>query len=154
MSRTTTHQNLFPTSSGGSSDAAASGSSRSTNRKSPPPPPPHEQSKRKVRKTGILKVVAENPIVIVAVRGCFMCVTVNGLVQRLGVNLKMVEVEEVEKSAMLVKLSKIEGSEGGPWELPAVYVGGKLLGGVDKVMEAHVKGEFVPMLRAAGALWL
>ncbi|XP_049382976.1 monothiol glutaredoxin-S9-like [Solanum stenotomum] len=74
--------------------------------------------------------------------------------ERLGVNLKMVEVEEVEKSAMLVKLSKIEGSEGGPWELPAVYVGGKLLGGVDKVMEAHVKGEFVPMLRAAGALWL
>ncbi|KAG5622503.1 hypothetical protein H5410_007721 [Solanum commersonii] len=70
--------------------------------------------------------------------------------RKTGFNPKMVEVEEVEKSAMLVKLSKIEGSEGGP----AVYVDGKLLGGVDKVMEAHVKGEFVPMLRAAGALWL
>lgn len=99
-------------------------------------------------------MVAENPLVIVAVRGCFMCVTVNGLVQRLGVNPKIVEVEEVKKIAILVKLSKIEGSDGGPWELPAVYVGGKLLGGVDKVMEAHVKGELVPMLRAAGALWL
>ncbi|KAK4711124.1 hypothetical protein R3W88_005637 [Solanum pinnatisectum] len=152
MPRTTFHRNFCLTSSGGSFAAAASGSNRSTSRKSPPPP--RDQSRRKVRKTGILKVVAENPIVIVAVRGCFMCVTVNGLVQRLGVNPKMVEVEEMEKTAMLVKLSKIEGSEGGPWELPAVYVGGKLLGGVDKVMEAHVKGEFVPMLRAAGALWL
>ncbi|XP_015064826.1 monothiol glutaredoxin-S9-like [Solanum pennellii] len=145
MHRTTSHR------SGG-------GSSRSTNRKSPspspPPPPPRDQSKKNVRKTGILKVVAENPLVIVAVRGCFMCVTVNGLVQRLGVNPKIVEVEEVKKIAILVKLSQIEGSDGGPWELPAVYVGGKLLGGVDKVMEAHVKGEFVPMLRAAGALWL
>ncbi|KAK6797453.1 hypothetical protein RDI58_005155 [Solanum bulbocastanum] len=152
MPRTTSHRNFFPTSSGGSSAAAASGSSRSTSCKSPPPP--RDQSRRKVRKMGILKVVAENPIVTVAVRGCFMCVTVNSLVQRLGVNPKMIEVEEMEKTAMLVKLSKIEGSEGGPWELPAVYVGGKLLGGVDKVMEAHVKGEFVPMLRAAGALWL
>ncbi|KAH0697080.1 hypothetical protein KY290_014507 [Solanum tuberosum] len=145
MPRTTSLRNFFSTSSGGSSAAAASGSSRSTS--------PRDQSRRKVRNTGILKVVAENPIVIVAVRGCFMCVTVNGLVQRLGVNPKMVEVEEVEKSAMLVKLSKIEGSDGGPWELPAVYVGGTLLGGVDKVMEAHVKGEFVPMLREVGALW-
>ncbi|XP_004233840.1 glutaredoxin-C1-like [Solanum lycopersicum] len=143
MHRTTSHR-------------SEGGSSRSTHRKSPssPPPPPSDPSKRNVRKTGILKVVAENPLVIVAVRGCFMCVTVNGLVQRLGVNPKIVEVEEVKKIAILVKLSKIEGSDGGPWELPAVYVGGKLLGGVDKVMEAHVKGELVPMLRAAGALWL
>lgn len=141
MHRTTSHR-------------SEGGSSRSTHRKSPSPPPPSDPSKRNVRKTGILKVVAENPLVIVAVRGCFMCVTVNGLVQRLGVNPKIVEVEEVKKIAILVKLSKIEGSDGGPWELPAVYVGGKLLGGVDKVMEAHVKGEFVPMLRAAGALWL
>ncbi|KAG5622505.1 hypothetical protein H5410_007723 [Solanum commersonii] len=130
------HRNFFSTSSGGSSAAATSGSNGSTS----------NQSTRKVRKTRIAKMVADNAVVIVAVHGCFMCVTVNSLMQRLGVNPKMVEVEEEEKTATLVKLSKI----GGPWELPAVYVGGKLLGGVDKVIEAHLKGELVPMLRAAG----
>ncbi|XP_055803561.1 glutaredoxin-C9-like [Solanum dulcamara] len=138
MRRTISHRNFFPTSSG--SSAAT--------------PPPPDQSNKKVRKTGIAKVVAENAMVIVAVRGCFMCITVNGLVQKMGVNPKIVEVEEAEKTAMLVQLSKIEEGSGGPLELPAIYVGGKLLGGVDKVMEAHVQGEFVPILRAAGALWL
>ncbi|KAK6797454.1 hypothetical protein RDI58_005156 [Solanum bulbocastanum] len=149
MRRTTSHRDFFPTNSGGSA-VSASGSSESP----PPPPPPGDESTKKVRKMGISKVVAENSIVIVAVLGCFMCVTVNGLMQKLGVNPKIVEVKEAEKTATLVQLAKIEDGSGGPWELPAVYIGGKLLGGVDKVMEAHVKGEFVPMLRAVGAIWL
>ncbi|XP_015159361.1 glutaredoxin-C9-like [Solanum tuberosum] len=134
------HRNFFSTSSGGFSAAATSGSNGFTS----------NQSTRKVRKTRIAKMVADNAVVIVAVHGCFMCVTVISLVQRLGVNSKMIEVEEEEKTATLVKLSKIDDGIGGPWELPAVYVGGKLLGGVDKVIEAHLKGELVPMLRAAG----
>ncbi|PHT96749.1 putative glutaredoxin-C12 [Capsicum chinense] len=68
------------------------------------------------------------------------------------------KVEEEEKSSVLMKLSKMnEGfssSTGGPWDLPAVYIGGKYLGGFDKVMKSHVKGELVPMLKEAGALWL
>ncbi|XP_055803560.1 glutaredoxin-C9-like [Solanum dulcamara] len=151
MHRTNSHRNFSPTSSG--SSTAGASARGSTNRESPLPPP-RDQSNKKVRKTRIAKVVAENAIVIVAVRGCFMCITVNDLVQKLGVNPKIVEVEEAEKTPMLIQLLKIEGDGRGPCELPAVYVGGKLLGGVDKVMEAHVKGEFVPMLRAAGALWL
>lgn len=46
----------------------------------------------------------------------------------------------------MMTLSNIKGGEGGPWELPEIYVGGKLLGGFNKVMEAHIKGEFVPCL--------
>ncbi|PHU26236.1 hypothetical protein BC332_04568 [Capsicum chinense] len=69
-----------------------------------------------------------------------------------------IHVEEEEKTSVLMKLSKMNdgfsGSTGGPWDLPAVYIGGKYLEGFDKVMESHVKGELVPMLKEVGALWL
>ncbi|PHU26228.1 Glutaredoxin-C9 [Capsicum chinense] len=68
------------------------------------------------------------------------------------------EKQKQEKTSVLIKLSKMnEGASsgtGGPWELPALYIGGKYLGGVDKVMESHINGELVPMLREVGALWL
>ncbi|KAM3362245.1 glutaredoxin-C9-like [Capsicum galapagoense] len=84
--------------------------------------------------------------------------SLKSLLVSLGVNPMVFKVEEEEKSSVLMKLSKMnEGfssSTGGPWDLPAVYIGGKYLGGFDKVMESHVKGELVPMLKEAGALWL
>ncbi|KAF3613739.1 hypothetical protein FXO37_36239, partial [Capsicum annuum] len=73
------------------------------------------------------------------------------LLVSLGVNPMVFKVEEEEKTSMLMKLSKMnEGfssSTGGPWDLPAVYIGGKYLGDFDKVMESHVKDELVPSLR-------
>ncbi|PHT90493.1 hypothetical protein T459_05606 [Capsicum annuum] len=84
--------------------------------------------------------------------------SLKSLLVLLGVNPIVFKVEEEEKSSVLMKLSKMnEGfnsSTGGPWDLPAVYKGGKYLRGFDKVMESHVKGELVPMLKKAGALWL
>jgi glutaredoxin 3 len=38
--------------------------------------------------------------------------------------------------------------------VPAVFVGGDLVGGTNRVMALHLSGELVPMLRNAGALWL
>ncbi|MDV3202313.1 MAG: hypothetical protein Q8887_02595 [Candidatus Phytoplasma australasiaticum] len=108
----------------------------------------------KATKRGVAKVVTKITIVIVALRECFMYISVNDLVQKLSGNPKIIEIEEEEKIMMMNKLAKIKGGENVPWELPAVYVGGKLLGGVDKVMEAHIKGEFVPTFRVARALWL
>ncbi|KAH7282129.1 hypothetical protein KP509_35G013800 [Ceratopteris richardii] len=39
-------------------------------------------------------------------------------------------------------------------ELPLIFIGGRLLGGVDRLLEAHINGSLVPQLKAAGALWL
>ncbi|KAF3650233.1 Monothiol glutaredoxin-S5 [Capsicum annuum] len=82
----------------------------------------------------------------------------SGMPLRHSFNPMVFKVEEEEKSSVLMKLSKMnEGfnsSTGGPWDLPAVYIEGKYLRGFDKVMESHVKGELVPMLKKAGALWL
>ena len=38
--------------------------------------------------------------------------------------------------------------------VPAVFVGGNLVGSTDKVMSLHLAGKLVPMLKAAGAIWL
>ena len=38
--------------------------------------------------------------------------------------------------------------------LPAVFVGGRLLGELDRLMAVHISGELVPILKDAGALWL
>ncbi|KAF3613422.1 hypothetical protein FXO38_26802 [Capsicum annuum] len=104
------------------------------------------------------KLIAENTIFIISTSKCYMCFLVKSLLVSLGVNPMVFKVEEEEKSSVLMKLSKMnEGfssSTGGPWDLPAVYIGGKYLGGFDKVMESHVKGGLVPMLKEAGALWL
>ncbi|PHT55900.1 hypothetical protein CQW23_04386 [Capsicum baccatum] len=57
--------------------------------------------------------------------------TVKSLLVSLGVNPKVFNMDGEEKTSMLMKLSKMnEGANsgtGGPWELPAVYIGGNYL---------------------------
>ncbi|KAM0894007.1 hypothetical protein ACQ4PT_024746 [Festuca glaucescens] len=38
--------------------------------------------------------------------------------------------------------------------VPAVFIGGKLVGSIDRVMSLHLGGKLVPMLKVAGAMWL
>ncbi|CAN1244728.1 GRXC9 [Linum perenne] len=69
---------------------------------------------------------------------------VKGLLLCLGVNPPVFEVDEdVDEVKVLKELQT----------LPAVFVGGKLLGGLDKVMASHITCELVPVLKQAGALW-
>jgi hypothetical protein len=35
---------------------------------------------------------------------------------------------------------------------PAVFIGGRLVGGLDRLMAMHIAGELVPVLKQAGAL--
>jgi glutaredoxin-related protein len=70
---------------------------------------------------------------------------VKRLLQGLGVNPAVHEVAgEVE----------LAGIVDGDVALPAVFVGGRLLGGLDRLMAVHISGELVPILKEAGALWL
>jgi glutaredoxin 3 len=38
--------------------------------------------------------------------------------------------------------------------VPAVFIGGKLIGSTDRIISLHLGGKLVPMLKAAGAMWL
>jgi glutaredoxin 3 len=81
-----------------------------------------------------------------------MCHTVARLFRDLGVNAVVHELDQDPRGKEMEEaLLKMLGK--GP-SVPVVFIGGKLVGGTNKVMSLHLGGELVPMLRNAGALWL
>ncbi|KAE8673381.1 Glutaredoxin-C9 [Hibiscus syriacus] len=102
---------------------------------------------------GMKKLVEENAVVVFGRRGCCMCHVVIKLLLGHGVNPVGLEVDEgKEETAVVDELSGFDGGAG--IQFPAVFVGGKLFGGLDRVMSTHISGELVPILKDAGALWL
>jgi glutaredoxin-like protein len=95
----------------------------------------------------VRRAVAESPVLVVGRRGCCLSHVVKRLLQGLGVNPAVHEVAGEAELAGIV-------ADGGDVALPAVFVGGRLLGGLDRLMAVHISGELVPILKDAGALWL
>ncbi|CAN6359149.1 unnamed protein product [Urochloa humidicola] len=93
----------------------------------------------------VRRAVAESPVLVVGRRGCCLSHVVKRLLQGLGVNPAVHEVAGEAELAGIVD---------GDVALPAVFVGGRLLGGLDRLMAVHISGELVPILKEAGALWL
>ncbi|KAL3519829.1 hypothetical protein ACH5RR_017978 [Cinchona calisaya] len=106
----------------------------------------------------VTKLVTENAVIAFGRRGCCMCHVVRQLLLGLGVNPTIFFVDEEDEEATIDELSKIEGfvdgNGNGKVQFPAVFVGGKLFGGLERVMATHITGELVPLLREARALWL
>lgn len=101
-------------------------------------------------------MVSENAVVVFGRRGCCMCHVLRRLLLGHGVNPPVFEVDEEREAAVVDELSKINGDDGGnnKVQFPVVFVGGKVFGGLERVMATHISGELVPILREAGALWL
>ncbi|VFQ89486.1 unnamed protein product [Cuscuta campestris] len=108
-------------------------------------------------------LVSENAIIMFGRRGCCMSHVVQRLLFGLGVNPTIYDVDEEDEPTVAYELSRIircaaaGGNNPAAVQLPpfpAVFIGGKLFGGVDEVIAAHISGDLVPLLRRAGALWL
>ncbi|PRQ29024.1 putative glutaredoxin-like, plant II, thioredoxin-like protein [Rosa chinensis] len=108
----------------------------------------------------VQKLVSENAVIVVGRRGCCMSHVVTRLLLGHGVNPAVFEVDEDDEAAVVVELRKrmtIVGDESviNNWpQFPVVFVGGKLFGGLERVIATHISGELVPVLKEAGALWL
>ncbi|XP_064954725.1 monothiol glutaredoxin-S9-like [Musa acuminata AAA Group] len=103
--------------------------------------------------------VEENPVVVVGRSGCFMVHVVRRLLLGQGVNPVVCEVgEDADEAAIMASLPPEAHDErrtsAATVTLPAVFVGGRLVGGLDRLMAVHISGELVPILKRAGALWL
>ncbi|CDY15662.1 BnaA07g08330D [Brassica napus] len=92
-------------------------------------------------------LVEENAVMVIGRKGCCMCIVVKRLLFGLGVNPAVLEIDEKRE-----KIGAKDGRE--TVMLPAVYIGGVLFGGLDRVMATHISGELVPILKEVGALWL
>ncbi|XP_038881313.1 glutaredoxin-C9-like [Benincasa hispida] len=107
---------------------------------------------------GVEKLVSKNAVVVLAKRGCCMSHVLKLLLLGHGVNPAVVAVGEEDEVDIAGEIGKFSPGTGdgndGRVQFPVVFVGGKMFGGLEKVMAAHISGELVPALKDAGALWL
>ena len=100
----------------------------------------------------VMKLASERAVVVFTLSSCCMCHTVTRLFRELGVNPTVVELDEDQRGKEMEKaLARLLGRSPA---VPAVFIGGRLVGSTDKVMSLHLGGNLVPLLRNAGALWV
>ncbi|KAJ4729505.1 Glutaredoxin [Melia azedarach] len=100
----------------------------------------------------IERLASENAVVIFSMSTCCMCHAVKRLFCGMGVNPTVYELDEDPRGKDTEKaLMRLMGSSSA---VPVVFIGGKLVGSMDRVMAAHINGTLVPLLKDAGALWL
>ncbi|KAB8080730.1 hypothetical protein EE612_001379 [Oryza sativa] len=116
----------------------------------------------------VRRAVEEKPVVVVGRRGCCMAHVARRLLLGQGANPAVLEVGDDADPAALVdaalqarrrkdggdKAAAGDGGGGAAVAFPAVFIGGRLVGGLDRLMAMHMAGELVPVLKQAGALWL
>lgn len=101
----------------------------------------------------IKRLASANAVVMFSISGCCMCHVVKHLLLGLGVGPTVIELDQ-EKGGHEMQAVLYQLSGDGRQPVPAVFVGGKFLGGIETVMSCHINGTLVPLLKEAGALWL
>lgn len=77
-----------------------------------------------------------------------------------GVNPTVCELgEDTDEAALIGELADTSNSVTAcvaqqQQQLPAVFIGGRWVGGVERLMAIHISGNLVQILREAGAIWL
>ncbi|XP_015953689.1 monothiol glutaredoxin-S9 [Arachis duranensis] len=142
-------------------------------------PPPHSESRdtnKKKKSKMVERIVLENAVIVFGRRGCCMSHVVKRLLLGLGVNPVVHEVEENDEEGVDGELqaavitannknnedysdegyfrNSSNNNNNNKVQFPAVFIGGKFFGGLDRIMATHISGELVPILKQAGALWL
>ena len=117
----------------------------------------------------VWRTVEEKPVVVVGRRGCCLVHVARRLLLGQGANPAVLEVgDDTDPAALVVALRSKDDSanegvavydaydtaSGRHAAFPAVFIGGRLVGGLDRLMAMHIAGELVPVLKQAGALWL
>lgn len=82
-----------------------------------------------------------------------MCHAVKRLFCGMGVNPTVYELDQDPRGKEIERaLMRLLGNYSSA--VPVVFIGGKLIGAMDRVMASHINGTLVPLLKEAGALWL
>ncbi|KAH7681630.1 Glutaredoxin and related proteins protein [Dioscorea alata] len=112
-----------------------------------------------IKEEGLISIVKGNMVVIVGRRACYMSYVAQRLLEGLKAYPTMYEVSEVfvARMTLIRNLGRILSENDKTLVAPmflVVFIGGKLLGGLDRLIAIHVTGKLIPMLKAAGAIWL
>ena len=101
----------------------------------------------------IERMASESAVVIFSISTCCMCHAIKRLFCGMGVNPTVYELDEDPRGGKDLEraLMRLMGTSNA---MPVVFIGGKLVGTMDRVMASHINGSLVPLLKQAGALWL
>ncbi|XP_030544678.1 glutaredoxin [Rhodamnia argentea] len=95
------------------------------------------------------ELVSSNPVVVFSKTTCPYCVSVKDLLSQLGVNFKVIELDQ-EADGKEVQSALAEWTQ--QRTVPNVFIGGNHIGGCDATTAMHNEGKLVPLLTQAGAL--
>uniref|UniRef100_A0A7N0U8L4 Glutaredoxin domain-containing protein n=1 Tax=Kalanchoe fedtschenkoi TaxID=63787 RepID=A0A7N0U8L4_KALFE len=98
------------------------------------------------------RMVSEKPVVIFSKTTCCMSHTVKTLLCDFGVNPTVHELDEMPRGGDVEQALKTD--LGRDPAVPAVFIGGELVGGTNEIMSLHLNRSLKPMLKRAGALWV
>ncbi|KAI3526820.1 hypothetical protein L1887_06083 [Cichorium endivia] len=93
----------------------------------------------------IKALTSENGVVIFTKSTCCLCYAVTILFQELGVNPVVYEIDQNPQGREMEKALLKQGCNSSP--VPAVYIGGKLVGSTNEVMSLHLSGSLIPLLK-------
>ncbi|KAL5996013.1 putative glutaredoxin-C14 [Asimina triloba] len=100
----------------------------------------------------ILKLASQSAVVIFSISSCCMCHTIKRLFCDLGVNATIHELDEEPKGREMERALVRLVCRTPP--VPAVFIGGELVGSTNDVMSLHLSGKLNQKLREAGAKWV
>ncbi|OEL36711.1 Monothiol glutaredoxin-S2 [Dichanthelium oligosanthes] len=95
------------------------------------------------------RLVRESPVVIFARRGCYMAHVMKSLLAAVGAHATVIELDA---GAPAEEELAAAADAGGHGAVPALFVGGAPVGGLEGLMNLHLSGRLVPRLREVGAL--
>ncbi|TVU49956.1 hypothetical protein EJB05_01303, partial [Eragrostis curvula] len=100
----------------------------------------------------VAKLSTEKAVVIFTTSQCPMCHTVVSLFSDLDVCTAVHELDKDPRGRDMER--ELARRLGRSPPVPAVFIGGKLIGSTDRVMSLHLDSKLEPMLKSAGAKWL
>ncbi|XP_047309016.1 monothiol glutaredoxin-S9-like [Impatiens glandulifera] len=92
----------------------------------------------------VARMVSENRVLIFSKSTCCLSYTVLVLFQELGANPVVHELDHDPDGREMEKALKRLGCNA---PVPAVFVGGDLVGSTNEVMSLHLSGSLIPLLR-------
>ncbi|KAK4375549.1 hypothetical protein RND71_006226 [Anisodus tanguticus] len=91
----------------------------------------------------IRRLISENPVVIFTRSACCMChVMKRLLLSAVSVHPTVIQLEEAEIATL----------HAGAGEMPAMFIGGTRVGGLESLVALHLSGGLVPKLVEVGAI--
>ncbi|KAI7990422.1 Monothiol glutaredoxin-S2 [Camellia lanceoleosa] len=99
----------------------------------------------------VTALVAEKPMVIFSKSSCCICHSVKKLIHGFGASPTIYELDELSNGQQLERELLSLGREP---SVPAVFIGGELVGGSKEVMSLHLQGKLVQLLIQAGAIFV